>query len=137
MSDVKSILFAEDNPLIVLAYRNALMRAGYHVKVAEDGLEAAKIMAAAKPDLVVLDLMMPKFSGTDLIKYIRASPVLKSIPVIILSEVSIADLAQEAISIGAERVFLKSRCTPATLIGAIKQLLHDGELDVSGKPPAA
>ena len=68
---------------------------------------------------------MPKFSGTDLIKHIRASPTLKSIPVIILSEVSIGDLAQEAISIGAERVFLKSRCTPAALVGAIRQLVHD------------
>lgn len=132
---MKTILFAEDNPLIVLAYRNALTRAGFRVEAAEDGLVAAKMMAEAKPDLVVLDLMMPKFTGTDLIKYIRSSPALKSTPVIILSEVSIADVAQEAISIGAEYVFLKSRCTPAVLIGAIKQLLIDHEPAVSSPLP--
>ena len=132
---MQTILFVEDNPLIILAYRRVLERAGFRVTAAEDGLEAAKMLAASKPDLVVLDLVMPKFSGTDLLKYIRATPALRSTPVIILSEVSIADVAQEAISIGAERVFLKSRCTPAVLVGAIKQLLVDNEPAVSSPSP--
>ena len=133
---MKTILFAEDNPLVALAYRNALTRGGFRVEAAEDGLAAAKILPALQPDLVVLDLMMPKFTGTDLIKYIRSTPGLKSTPVIILSEASIADVAQEAITIGAERVFLKSRCTPAILIEAIKELIG-GSAAGTRRPPAS
>ena len=134
---MKTIFFIEDNALIVKVYQMALSREGFCVEVAEDGLVAMKKLAAAKSDLVVLDLMIPKLTGTDVIKYIRSTPALKSLPVIILSDASIADLAQEAIKIGAERVFLKSQCSPAILIGAIKELLGGGAPGASAQSPPA
>ena len=91
MPTMKTILFVEDDAVIVQAYRMGLERAGFRVEVAEDGLAAMKILLLLKPNLVLLDLMMPKFSGTDVLKYIRSTPALKSTPVIILSNASIAD----------------------------------------------
>ena len=124
MPTMKTILFVEDDAVIVQAYRTGLLRAGFRVEVAKDGLDAMKILLLLKPNLVLLDLMMPKFSGTDVLKYIRSTPALKSTPVIILSNASIADLGQEAIAFGADRVFLKALCTPRQLIGAANELLN-------------
>lgn len=120
---MKTILLADDNPILIQVYKPALLQAGFRVKVAEDGLATARMLASTKPDLLILDLMMPKLTGTDVMKYIRSTPDIKSMPVIILSDASIADLAQEAIKIGVEKVFLKSQCTPAIMIDAIKELL--------------
>jgi len=71
----------------------------------------------------VLDLMMPKLNGVDVLKYIRSNPALKATPVIILSNAHMTKLAQEAAAIGAERALLKSSCTPGQLIGVINDLL--------------
>ena len=124
MPTMKTILFVEDDAVIVQAYRTCLLREGFQVEVAEDGLAAMKILLSLKPNLVLLDLMMPKFSGTDVLKYIRSTPALKSTPVIILSNASIADQGQEAMALGADRVFLKALCTPRQLIGAANELLN-------------
>ena len=124
MPIMKTILFVEDDAVIVQAYRMGLERAGFRVEVAKDGLDAMKILLLLKPNLVLLDLMMPKLNGADVLKYIRSTPALKSTPVIILSNASIADQGQEAMALGADRVFLKALCTPRQLIGAANELLN-------------
>jgi CheY-like chemotaxis protein len=124
MPIMKTILFVEDDAVIVQAYRMGLERAGFRVEGAEDGLAAMKILLLLKPNLVLLDLMMPKLNGADVLKYIRSTPALKSTPVIILSNASIADQGQEAMALGADRVFLKALCTPRQLIGAANELLN-------------
>jgi DNA-binding response OmpR family regulator len=118
-----NILHVEDDALIVQIYRAAFMRAGFQVDVAEDGVIAAKKLFQTKPDLVVLDLMLPKFEGADLIKYIRATPGLRDLPVIVLSQASITDKGAEAAALGADRVLYKSECSPAILIDTINDLL--------------
>jgi len=120
---MKTILHVEDDALIVHIYRQALIRAGFEVEVAADGLIASKMLFKKRPDVVVLDLLMPKLAGADVIKFMRSTPALKSTPVIILSDASIADLGIEAITLGAERVFLKSQCSPNLLITAINEIL--------------
>ncbi|MDE3099111.1 MAG: response regulator [Verrucomicrobiota bacterium] len=119
----KTILLADDNLVIVTAYRTILAREGFKVVVAEDGVAAAKMLAAEKPDLVVMDLMMPRLTGTDVIKFIRNTPATSTLPIVVLSDASIADIGQEAIKLGVEKVFLKAQCTPAALVAAIKELL--------------
>ena len=84
---------------------------------------AVRMLAAMKPDVVVLDLMMPKLNGVDVLKYIRATPALKDTPVIILSNAHMTRLGQEAAAIGAEMALLKSSCTPSKLIDVINDLL--------------
>ena len=121
---MKTILFVEDDAVIVQAYRTGLLLEGFQVEVAEDGLAAMKILLSLKPNLVLLDLMMPKLNGADVLKYIRSTPALKATPVIILSNASIADQVQEAMALGADRVFLKALCTPRQLIGAANELLN-------------
>jgi CheY-like chemotaxis protein len=120
---MKTIFFVEDDSVVTDVYGAKLRREGFGVEVAEDGLKAVKMLLAVQPDVVVLDLMMPKFNGVDVLKFIRSNPILKDTPVIILSNAHMTRLAQEAAAIGAERALLKSSCTPTKLINAINELL--------------
>ena len=61
----KSILFVEDDAVVLTTYRNLLQREGFHIESAVDGLEALKALSQGTPDLIVLDLMLPKFDGAD------------------------------------------------------------------------
>jgi chemosensory pili system protein ChpA (sensor histidine kinase/response regulator) len=127
---MKTIFFIEDDPVVVKVYGGKFEREGFRVAVAVDGLDAMKNLLKVKPDLVILDLMMPKLNGVDVLKYIRSTPELKATPVIILSNAHMTALAQEAAAIGAEKALLKSSCTPNRLLDVITGLL-------SGEPVEA
>ena len=120
---MKTIFLVEDDPVVVKVYGAKFQREGFRVELAEDGLVAMKNLLQVKPDIVVLDLMMPKLNGVDVLKYIRATPELKQTPVIILSNAHMTSLAQEAAAVGAEKALLKSSCTPSQLIEVINSLL--------------
>ncbi len=130
--------------VVVKVYGAKFEREGFRVEVAEDGLVALKTLAKVKPDIVVLDLMMPKLNGVDVLKYIRSTPELKKTPVIILSNAHMTSLAQEAAAIGAEKALLKSSCTPSMLLEVINSLLSGApaendptkRLAVPAPPPA-
>ena len=119
----KKILFVEDDPVVLTLYRNRLQREGFEVLFAEDGEVALNVLSRVRPDLVVLDLMLPKVNGVDVLKHIRAEDRLKSIPVLILSNAYMTELAQKALQVGANKGMLKTECTPAKLVEAVRDLL--------------
>ncbi|HVV70786.1 MAG TPA: response regulator, partial [Verrucomicrobiae bacterium] len=77
------VLLVDDDPLILKLFRDGLARHDFQVETASDGLEAMKMLRAARPDIVILDLMMPNLSGLDLLAQIRAAD--DDIAVIILT----------------------------------------------------
>ena len=115
----RTILFVEDDAVVLTTYRNLLQREGFQIESAQDGLEALKALSQATPDLVVLDLMLPKFDGADVLKFIRADPRLKMVPIIIFSNVQITDFAEDAIT----RQLRKIDCTPSLLVQTIQEML--------------
>ncbi len=115
----RTILFVEDDAVVLTTYRNLLQREGFRIESAQDGLEALKALSQATPDLVVLDLMLPKFDGADVLKFIRADPRLKVVPIIIFSNAQIADFAEDAIT----RQLRKTDCTPSILVQTIQEML--------------
>jgi DNA-binding response OmpR family regulator len=115
----RTILFVEDDAVVLTTYRNLLQREGFRIESAQDGLEALKALSQATPDLVVLDLMLPKFDGADVLKFIRADPRLKMVPIIIFSNVQITDFAEDAIT----RQLRKTDCTPSILVQTIQEML--------------
>ncbi len=130
----KTILLVDDNLLVVMAYRGALERRGFKVVTSGDGLEAMKTAMSLKPDLVVLDLLMPKVDGTYVLKFIHSEPSLKSVKVIILSDASKADVARAALAEKPDAVFLKSQCTAGALVEKINELLGLANFS-EAKPP--
>ena len=119
----RTIVFVEDEPTVLMVYRNWLERHGFHIEPAKDGLEAMKILSQLVPDLVVLDLMLPRFTGADVLKFTQSNPRLKDVPVIILSASSISDPTEEYILERAHKRLLKDSCTPAILLRAVQELL--------------
>jgi len=122
----KTVVFIEDDPVVLMAYRNQLQAAGFNIQPIQDGLEAMKILSRLVPDLVILDLLLPKFDGVDVLKYIQSNPRLKAVPVIVLSTNSIIDTAEEYVLERADKRLLKGSCTPAILLQTIQKLLAGG-----------
>jgi CheY-like chemotaxis protein len=121
----RTILCVEDNAVALTAYRHRLETEGYSVESAKDGLEAMKILLRLVPDLVLLDLLLPRFDGGEVLKFMRANPRLKTVPVIILSTNSVLDVDEEYVLEGASRRFLKEHCTFPILLQAIRELLTE------------
>jgi CheY-like chemotaxis protein len=119
----KRILLVDDDPIALRIYRDGLTRQGFDVKTATDGLTALQALRVSKPELVVLDLMMPRFSGVEVLKFIRGEKELAALPVIVLSNAYMDPLAQDAAALGAQKGLLKIKCNPASLAAAINELL--------------
>lgn len=120
----KTILFVEDDVVVLTAYRNKLEREGFRVAPAADGVEAMKQLMLSVPDVVILDLMLPKVNGVDVMKYIRKTPRLQNVPVIVLSTNSIIDGKSDLILESAQRRLIKDTCTPAAILTAIQDVLQ-------------
>lgn len=119
------ILLVDDDAIVRKVHGGGLARAGFQVDTAEDGLAAVKYLQAGKPDLVVLDLMMPKLSGVEVLKFIRSKPSLADLPVIVLSNAYMTDLAAAAAATQqVQKALLKSSCTPANLVCTIREILE-------------
>jgi CheY-like chemotaxis protein len=120
---MRTILLVDDDPLILKLYRDRLAQLGLRVETAADGIAALQALRARKPDLMVLDLMMPRCSGVDVLKFIRSEANLKDLPVVVLSNVHMNQLTGEAASLGVQRALLKIRCSPSVLLGIIDDVL--------------
>lgn len=81
----KIILLVDDDPLIIRMYQNKLKREGYQVRTAFNGGEALLQLRKEKPDLILLDVMMPKMNGVETLRALKEDPKTKKIPVIILT----------------------------------------------------
>ena len=101
----RHILIVDDDPLILRIYQDGLVHRGFKVRTAIDGLAAMQAMKQALPDLLVLDLMMPRFSGVDVLKAVRADPSLAALPVIVFSNAFMNEIAVEATNLGVRRRF--------------------------------
>ena len=82
------ILLVEDSKFLRLATERALARAGYDMSSAADGEEALRLAREKMPDLILLDMLLPKMSGPDVLKALKTDPATKSIPVVVMSGLS-------------------------------------------------
>jgi CheY-like chemotaxis protein len=134
---MKRILFVDDDPLVLRIYQEALSRHGFYVEPARDGFEARKSLVAGKPDLMVLDLMMPRISGLEVLNFVRTQPELATLPIIVLTNAYVDEMARDAAAAGAKKVLFKVRCTPSILLRAIRELLEGkpASQDAAHLPP--
>lgn len=132
----KRILFVEDDAVVVSVYRSRLENEGFTVDVVEDGAAATQYLANEKPDLVILDLMLPKVNGLDVLKFIRSKPQLSTLPVVVLSNAYLADMVKKAMLAGANKPLFKTQCTPAMLAEVVRSFLPQEAEAVKGVRPA-
>jgi len=101
------VLLVEDSKFLRFANERALSRAGYEVSAAADGEEALRLANAELPDIILLDMMLPKISGPDVLKALKANPATKDIPVVVLTSLSQKN-EEKLIQEGAAAYFEKS-----------------------------
>ena len=105
---MSKILLVDDDAFIVEAYSRKLIQSGLKVETAAGGAEAREALLRAKPDVVVLDLMLPQFNGFELINYVRSRSELKGTRTIVLSNFYIGDSEREAAAGLADATLAKS-----------------------------
>lgn len=120
---MKKILLIDDDSVVLQMYQDALSQQGFQVDVANDGVAGVMALRNNPPDLMVLDLMMPKFTGVEVLKFMRGQPAYKEIPVVLLSNSFMNDMAAQAVALGVQRALLKVRCSPPYLVGLINEVL--------------
>lgn len=104
---MSNILIVEDSLLMRETLRQMLELDGYQVQEAEDGPTGISMAREKKPDLIILDLMMPYMSGADVLKYLRGDPGLHTIPVIILTAVNQPDQVMRVLELKVHDYLLK------------------------------
>lgn len=88
MTASTKVLLVEDSKFLRVANERALLKAGFQVTTAADGAEALKIATESLPDIILLDMMLPKIAGPDVLKALKANSATMNIPVIVLTSLS-------------------------------------------------
>ncbi len=120
---VQKILLAEDDIQLIDMYRRKFELEGFEVFVAEDGRKALDLLATFVPDLILLDIMMPKLNGLEVLRQIRQNPLKKDLLVVILTNLGNESTAEEIYKLGATDYIVKADMTPLEVVNRVKEIL--------------
>ena len=120
-----SILIVEDDKFVRDLYQHEFEKSGYTIKVAEDGEIALKAVKESKLDCILLDVMLPKVDGLEVLRRIKEDSATKNIPVMILSNLGQDEIIRQALQIGAKAYIVKSLYTPSQVVSEIRGLIGD------------
>jgi len=118
----QNILIVDDEPNIVISLEFLMKREGFGVSVAVDGEEALRKIAEIRPDLVLLDIMMPKKSGFEVCQEIRANPAWASIKIVMLTAKGRDTEVEKGMALGADAYVTKPFST-RDLVAKVKSVL--------------
>jgi DNA-binding response OmpR family regulator len=121
----KKILLVEDEPLLSNLLKQRLEKEGMEVVQAHDGEEALGFLRASKPDLIILDIILPKVSGFEILQFLQSDPQLEKAPVIIASNLGQdADMIKGK-SLGAVQYFVKAKMSIEDLVVEVKKAVSN------------
>jgi len=136
---MRKILIAEDDFFIRDIYSEVFTLSGYEVHVAVDGADALEKLKNQQYDMVLLDIMMPKMTGIDVLRNLRTFPVpAKETPVFIITNLGQQNIIEEAFKIGMDGYIIKSQVTPQQIVNEINTFFAGKDGGIGGTtPPAA
>jgi len=124
VNEKKKILLVDDDNVFSEMYKLRLEASGYDVVIVEDGEKALVAAMQEKPDLILLDVMMPKINGLDTLDILKSTAETKDIPVIILTAL-LKDVNEvRGLMSGAAGYLVKSEVTPAQVVEKIEEVLQ-------------
>jgi CheY-like chemotaxis protein len=121
--DEVRVLFVEDDPAVAQMYRLKLELDGYAVDVASDGEQAVSRATSQPPDIIFLDIRLPKLDGLEVLEALRHHERTRQVPVVILSNYSERELIERGLKLGALEYLVKSQTTPAKVAGGVEDWL--------------
>jgi len=131
---MKKILIIEDDQIVANIYRNKFSVEGYNVEIAHDGHSGVESIRSFRPDAVILDLMLPKITGVEVMKTVRAEPDFQKLPIIVFSNTYLSNMVQEAWKAGATKCLSKANCSPKQLIEVVRSTLSTPAATASSAP---
>ena len=124
-SDDIRVLFVEDDPTVAQMYRLKLELDGYQVIMAKDGEEGLRLANEVNPDIVFLDIRLPKVDGFAVLEGLRSTDRTRNVPVVILSNYGEQELVERGLRLGALEYLIKSQTTPANLSRGVEGWLRE------------
>lgn len=121
---MSKILFIEDEISLQTTLGGALKEAGFEIENAYDGETGLKIAQTSKPDLILLDLILPKMDGFQVLRDLKSGAGTKDIPVIVLTNLESADDVGKVIALGATTYLVKSNYELVDIVTKIKEVLR-------------
>lgn len=121
----KRVLIADDEPNIVTSLEFLMAKGGYEVKVARNGEEALALVESFRPDLVLLDVMMPRHSGYEVCQHVRSRPELAHIKIVILSAKGREAEVDKGLALGAD-AYVTKPFSNRELVARVGALLGEG-----------
>ena len=122
---MKKILFIEDESALQKAFGDILSESGYEMKSAMDGETGLRLVGTEKPDLILLDITLPKLNGFEVLEKLKKNPETKKIPVIILTNLEKIEDVDKAIGLGAMTYLVKAQYKLEDVIEKIKNTIKE------------
>ena len=122
---MKKILFIEDEAALQKTFGEVLEQEGYKMISAMDGEEGIRLVKSEKPDLILLDLIMPKLNGFEVLKNLKSDKTTEGVPVIVLTNLEGTGDVEKSLELGAMTYLVKANYTLEEVIKKIKQALGE------------
>jgi len=120
---MQKILIVEDDPFLSEMYSTKLVQENFEVDLAIDGKEAIKKARETKPDLILLDIVLPKMDGFEVLAEIKKDIELRNIQIIALTNLGQKEEVEKGLRLGADDYIVKAHFTPTEVINKIKQII--------------
>ena len=117
------ILLVEDDPFLSSMYSTKFELENFAVLAAEDGEKGLKLALAEKPDIILLDILMPKMNGFEVLEKLKDNKETESIPVILLTNLNQKDEIEKGLSLGANDYLIKAHFMPSEVVDKIKKVI--------------
>jgi len=119
----KKILIIEDDPFLSEMYTAKLIKGGFTVEVAADGKKGIEKAKKMKPDLILLDIVLPKMDGFDLLEKIKKDSELKETIVVLLTNLGQKKEVEKGLALGADEYVIKAHFTPTAVVARVKEII--------------
>jgi DNA-binding response OmpR family regulator len=120
---MKKILIIEDEEILAEMYQDKFSQAGFKVSLAFDAEEGLKLIKKERPDLIMLDILLPKENGITFLAKLKKDPEISSVPVVAFSNYDDPEAKKEARRLGAKDYLIKTSYTPQEIIEKVKSYL--------------
>jgi len=124
---MRKILLIEDDPFLGEMYTDKFAQSGFKIDVATDGKEGMNKIKKSRPDLILLDVVLPKMDGFEILKELKKDSKLEKIPVVLLTNLGQKNEIEKGLSLGAEEYIIKAHFTPTAVVAKVKEVLTKKE----------
>lgn len=123
----KKVLIVEDDVFLSDIYNKKFSKDGFDVLTASDGKKAVIIIKQKKPDVILLDIMLPQMDGFEVLEEIKKDPEIKDIPVILLTNTNEQDGIKRGYDLGIKDYIIKTFFTPSEVVNKVRKVINDVE----------